>query len=86
MVGLAGGCPRTESGTREVFMVGMDLERLGAVLRMEWAVAGGACGGGLSAIDEGASGCACTGACAVGDANACSIKPESAAINTESPE
>ena len=85
-VGLAGGCPRTESGTREVVRVGVNLGRLGAVLRMDWAMAGGACGGGLSAIVEGAGGCVCTGACPIGVANAGGIKPGSAAINAESPE
>lgn len=85
-VGLAGGYFRTESGTREVVRVGVNLGRLGAVLRMDWAMAGGACGGGLSAIVEGAGGCACIGACAVGVANASGLKPGSAAINAESPE
>ena len=78
MAGLAGGCPATESGTREVVRVGVDLGRLGAVLRMEEAVPGGACGGGLPAIVEGAGGWACTGACADDVA--------SAAINAGSPE
>ena len=81
-VGLAGGCPRTKSGILEVVRNGVDLGRLGDVLRMEGEVAGGACGGGLSAIVEGAGSCACTGACAVGVANAGGIKPESAAINS----
>jgi hypothetical protein len=85
-VGFAGGCPKTESGTREVVRNGVDLGRLGAVLIMEGAMVGGACGGGLSAIVEGAGGCVCTGACPIGVANAGGIKPGSAAINAESPE